>query len=350
MLAYIGSASEEEDESEEDEILEDDGPDADMRSTTSRGTTKQGKRDAMRAALGLDLEPIPRRKGKKEDRTVGDMQITFTPALSASKQNNGSVFENAPPPPEETTAEKYKRKERERKAARKERSKAKRENPDGEVEPAAVKGQGSKNDEDEEDSADSEQEGSEDAFNDPFFEDPKAVQEEARALRKAEKARLRQEREKDLKASSAQRAELELLMMDDDAAATKGGVQHFSMKEIERAEKAAGKKKQKKKLFKNKKKSAREEEEAKSGAVVDDFKIEVKDPRFASLFESHEFAIDPTNPRFRDTKGMRTLLEETRRRRTEQIERPESKKRAREQAKDDGVLALADKVKKRIKQ
>ena len=43
--------------------------------------------------------------------------------------------------------------------------------------------------------------------------------------------------------------------------------------------------------------------------------MDVADPRFAAVFEKHEFAIDPTNPRFKGTEGMKKLLEEGRRKR-----------------------------------
>jgi hypothetical protein len=346
LLAYIGSASE---SSEEEMELVQDTPDADVVSSTSRETTLQAKREAMRARLGLDLEPPSRKKGQKEDRIVGDMQITFTPALSGGKQNGGSVFENEPPPPEETTAEKYRRKEKERKAARKERARLRRDEPGAEKE--EVNGKKSRK-EDEELEQDSDEHGSRsdaDPFADPFFDDPAAVQKKAREDRKAEKASRRRETEDKSKASSAKQAELELLMMDEDA--NTKGVQHFSMKEIERAEKDSKKNKKNKKT-KKKTKYGVEQEEATKLAAEDDFRIEVQDPRFAPLFQSHEFAIDPTNPKFRDTKGMKQMMEEGRRRRKDQIEPSEDsrgKKRARESVKDESVLDLVDKVKKRVK-
>ena len=47
--------------------------------------------------------------------------------------------------------------------------------------------------------------------------------------------------------------------------------------------------------------------------------MNVSDPRFARLWESHEYAIDPTNPRFKGTEGMKKLLEEGRRKRKDAI-------------------------------
>ncbi|CAB4385106.1 unnamed protein product [Rhizophagus irregularis] len=49
----------------------------------------------------------------------------------------------------------------------------------------------------------------------------------------------------------------------------------------------------------------------------DDFEINVNDSRFAALHESHHFAIDPSNPQFKKTKSMGKLLEERQRRQSE---------------------------------
>jgi hypothetical protein len=43
--------------------------------------------------------------------------------------------------------------------------------------------------------------------------------------------------------------------------------------------------------------------------------VQAEDPRFKALFDSHEYAIDPTNPRFKGTEGMKSLLEEGRKKR-----------------------------------
>ncbi|ORY32523.1 hypothetical protein BCR39DRAFT_593015 [Naematelia encephala] len=85
-----------------------------------------------------------------------------------------------------------------------------------------------------------------------------------------------------------------------------GGKQHFSMKDILKAEKeSAGKRKRKR----NKKKSAHaDEREIELGP--DEWKIDTKDDRFKALHEEPEFAIDPSNPHFTKTKAMKELLAE----------------------------------------
>jgi hypothetical protein len=93
-------------------------------------------------------------------------------------------------------------------------------------------------------------------------------------------------------------------MADDEANGE--GVRHFDMREIEKAEKEARRK------GKNKGKKSKKTAEA---DVKDDFKVQAEDPRFKALFDSHEYAIDPTNPRFKGTEGMKSLLEEGRKKR-----------------------------------
>ena len=84
---------------------------------------KEAERQKMRALLGLQSEPLSSKKSKSEKNApVGDMQVTFSSGLS--EPNKGSVFENEPGR-DETTVEKYIRKEKERKARRKEKSKHK---------------------------------------------------------------------------------------------------------------------------------------------------------------------------------------------------------------------------------
>jgi hypothetical protein len=69
------------------------------------------------------------------------------------------------------------------------------------------------------------------------------------------------------------------------------------MKEVLKREKLASKKG---KIGKKAKKLLEE---------TDDFEINTQDPRFAALQESHHFAIDPTNPHFKKTKAMTTLMQ-----------------------------------------
>ncbi|KAF1919558.1 hypothetical protein BDU57DRAFT_512704 [Ampelomyces quisqualis] len=295
---------------------------------------KADKASKLRAALGLNApgKSKPKQKASsKRDRDFpkpdGEMEITFTGGLLNDK-SKGSVFENEIPI-HETTTEKYVRKERERKARRKQRAQARKEgrDPDAETEKpdaAALK------------------DAAEDPFNDPFFaSDPEEMERAEKAekaeSKKSKKAKKREEEEEHAEVTAAERANLELLMAGEDD----GKMRHFNMDEIVKAEKA-------KKKGKKAKKTA--------PVVEDNFKINTTDPRFAKLYESHEFAIDPTNPKFKDTAGMKALLEEGRRKRKsrandEMEHEPESKKSKKDAAGgDDDVKKLAAKIKAKSKQ
>lgn len=329
LKAYLGSdSSDDEEDDEEVEVVDS----TSGNKSASKMSKKEAERQRMRALLGLGSEPETK---PKNDGPVGDMEISFSAGLTASKPRD-SVFENEPEK-EETAKERYIRKERERKQRRKAKRTATAQPDKGETQEAEMP-----EEKDKEPEADL-------GFDDPFFTAPEHDKAAANAMRKEEKKKKREQRAAEEAASAAQRAELELLMVDDK----KTGIQHFDMNEIEKAEKRA--RKSGKKGKKGKKGDDKEE------AAKDDFKMDVKDPRFSSLFESHEFAIDPTNPRFKKTEGMKALLEEGRKRRRNvdeddagEVERPVKKKQ-----KDRGIgektgggedlKKLVDQVKKKAK-
>jgi len=314
MRAYIGGDS---DSEEEEEVAE--GEDGKV-------SKKDAERAKMRELLGLASEK--REKGVKVDRPVGDMQITFTAGLSG-REGRGGVFENSPPR-DETTRERYVRKEKERKTKRKEKMKAKR---DGTELPGEANG--------EEDDSGSEighveatadgaarpaDDDGKDPFDDPFFNDPVVeTKSKKERIRKEDRIKKREEREAQEKKDAAARQELELLMDAD-----KDRLQHFDMKEIKKAAKKKGKKDKRGKV----------DADGEGGVQLDDggAAVETRDPRFAKLYDSHEYAIDPTNPRFQKTEGMKRLLEEGR-------------KRRRDGAEDDdaGDVAAAEKKTKKVK-
>ncbi|KAI4488856.1 hypothetical protein M0804_004354 [Polistes exclamans] len=97
--------------------------------------------------------------------------------------------------------------------------------------------------------------------------------------------------------------ELELLLMDETENENK---KHFDMNKIE-----ANTNLSKSKLKRLKKKQNVQKIEE------DQFQVNVNDPRFASLFTSHNFNIDPADPHYRKTKGTETLIQEKLKRRAE---------------------------------
>lgn len=305
LKAYLGTDSSEDEDDDEDQAT----------------TKKEQERQKMRALLGLGDEPASKTTGGADKaKPVGDLQITFSSGLSEGKGKKTSVFENSYEDANETTLEKYVRKERERKQLRKSKMKG---TVASEPEPEAVEDAG---------------------FEDPFFAEPTNDRVSTSKLRKEERLKKRAEREAEDKAAAAKRAELELLMVDDKETE----MRHFDMNEIEKAEKKAKKKS---------KKHMKDKGDRGDHLVIDSFDVDTQDPRFARLYESHEFAIDPTNPRFKGTKGMKKLLDEGRKRRKnngadDSAEDASNNKQRQPKAVDNDtgdvdVRKLVDKVKKK---
>lgn len=326
LKAYLGTDSSD-DEPEEPPVTI---PVAQSANVMSK---KEKERQKMRALLGLGAEPA--KSSKKEQGPVGDLQVTFSSGLSGGVENKASVFENEPEV-EETTVEKYVRKERERKQKRKERLKHTTEMAPG---AAVADGTGNLS----ASAKDAEEEAQDLGFDDPFFAAPENDKISASKMRKEERLKKRAEREAEEAANAINRAELELLMVDDKDTE----VRHFDMNEIEKAEKRA----KKKGKHRKKDKSSMAEE-----LVTDDFKLDTQDPRFAPrLFGNHEFAIDPTNPKFKGTAGMKALLDEGRKRRAKKELDPEEKLRSKHQqpkpaarsVDEDDVRKLVEKVKRK---
>lgn len=280
LKAYLGSDSSEGDVTDNEKIVF--GlVDSTRPSTKSDKLSKRNaERQRMRALLGLGNDPIQKSKTKGP---VGDMEITFTSGL-AGEPPRESIFENESG--EETTMEKYLRKQREKRARKKDRIRAAKSDENG-----PVAGEGAAK------SASTVQE-VDLGFDDPFFDEAPG-RNTAGISRKEERRNRREKQEAEEAATATQRAELELLMVDDEIRSIK----HFDMNEIEKAEKTAKKKGKKSKVRTD------------PSISVDDFQMDVNDPRFVRLYDNHEFAIDPTNSKFKGTSGMQALLEESRKRR-----------------------------------
>ena len=227
----------------------------------------------------------------KDKEPSGDIKVTFTSGLDENKNDRKVISD------EETTIGKYARKERERRKSRKDRIKAARETANGDGMPKEHRTAEPRVEEPSQAAVDL-------GFDDPFFDEP--VRSNA-ALKKEEKAKRREEKLKDAAEKASKRAELELLMADDDAIAGADGrkLSHFDMKEIVKAEKSS------KKLKKSKRKKGMKDD---GEGLQEGFELDVKDPRFSAVFERHDFAIDPTNPKFMKTEGTKKLLEERRKR------------------------------------
>ncbi|XP_046859479.1 ESF1 homolog [Xenia sp. Carnegie-2017] len=127
------------------------------------------------------------------------------------------------------------------------------------------------------------------------------------------------------------KAELQLLMMDDD-----DDREHFNLKSIMKNEKSRKKRKQK------------TEENMK-----DNFEINVNDSRFSALYSSHLFAVDPSDPQFKKTKAMDSIIREKQRRsenknnemNTNRIEKKKIQNCDEKRLVDPGLTALIKSVK-----
>lgn len=306
LRAYLASDSEGSDNEEGNKVATFGGSDDEDSEEEEAGedqpklSKKELARQKMRAALGLGDEPAPK---AAKGGPVGSMQITFTPALSEAKTKKAEDEE-------ETTIEKYKRKERERKERKREQARARRAAANGEgVEDAADAAS-----DDEEDGGATMtfgDDGGEDmGFDDPFFTSEAPAQASKSSIRKAERLKKREAREAAERADAKERAHLTKVMAQDDAETGAEHLDHFDMNEILRAEKQAKKKGKGKGKGKSKETAAE-----KSGALQKDFEMDVGDARFAAVFDSHEYAIDPSNPKFKGSEGMKKILEEGRRKR-----------------------------------
>ncbi|QRV90901.1 pre-rRNA-processing protein ESF1 [Ceratobasidium sp. AG-Ba] len=247
------------------------------------GEHAASKRERMRALLlGSDNDDLPEGWRDEDDDKGGDLEITFMPALSS----------NAPKEAEdETTLDRYKRKQKEKKAQRK----AKREQ--AEVEPA------------------------EDAENN-FFGDDSDVTNGAKSITSTREPKSKyQDGGSKARPKVSSDAELALLLAPDlDQPEGEGAEpKHFDMRAVLKAEKAErpGKKGRRKG-----KKNASDETNAEDGQG---FRVDVKDERFSVLHDDHEFAIDPSNPHFKKTKGMQALLDERSKRQRERISKEEAR-------------------------
>ncbi len=256
--AYVASSSSEDSGPE-------DAPAApkDKRKTKTKGA-KATEREKLRALLlggGDDTMPEGWGTGAGgEDEGGVDMEITFTPGLSAGMGNK-----------DETTLEKYQRKMKEKKKKHKEEMLEQRQEKDQEG---------------------AERKSAKNALDDDFFsgdsdeasaEDIEEVPRGKKGAGKDKKGRRDVDEDRPVRVESTAE-ELALLAASDNP---NGEVKHFDMKAVLRAEKRGGKKKGKKG-----KKGVDDGE----NEVQDDFVIDVKDDRFKSVMEDHTFAIDPTNP------------------------------------------------------
>lgn len=293
-------------------------PDADT-ALTKPLSKKAAERQRMRALLGLDPDPAPRKSRKARDEdgapVVGDMQITFTSGFSTTAdgqqtQSGGSVFENAPEP-EETTAEKYVRRERERKARRREKAKVKRaggdNNGDTVVDSTGIK-----------DSPvvdkDTNRKGGEEkeadptltGFDDPFFaSDPD--NQPSKTSKTISKSNLKSQPLHHRRTSAS----------DSDTHPKPNTNTNPNDKKNKKRNKSKSKRKN---HPPSPSPPPTPTQSSAQAASAHSFTLNPTDARFTAVHDSADYAIDPSHPRYQDTAGMRALLAERARRRGRELD------------------------------
>ncbi|XP_060581600.1 ESF1 homolog isoform X3 [Ruditapes philippinarum] len=117
--------------------------------------------------------------------------------------------------------------------------------------------------------------------------------EETSSIKKKKKKKKKNKNEDNKEEDSEtvkKKAELSLLMMDEG-----DNKKHFNLQDLMQED---GKKKKKKLKAK------------KSKPEEDDFQVNVADPRFSAMYDSHYFNIDPSAPEYRKTQGTEALITE----------------------------------------
>ncbi|XP_077102191.1 ESF1 homolog [Siphateles boraxobius] len=272
--AYLASSSEEEEE-EEEKQTEAEEP-AQPLPEEKKGS--KGKKSAEQIAKYRDLLKSIQDKDKGNDDAM-DMEITWVPGLKETTEKlvKKKMLGKDILSPWEEYLQKKKEKKKEKRKGKKEALEAEPGISDDEL-PANVD------------------------LNDPFFT------EELGATASLENKKNKKSRKKDeertpeeLEELERRRAEMELLMADDEDDKHK----HFNYDKIVEHQNLS--KKKRKKLLKSH-----------TPLENDDFKVDVHDPRFQSMFTSHLYNLDPSDPAYKKTKATQSILMEKLRRREEE--------------------------------
>jgi hypothetical protein len=293
--AYLASDSE---PSDEDDVGEDEGRNK-MRSLLGLNSDDENQTSKRSFGKNNSVAFEDGRKSREAGEGAKEMQITFMPGLSeaAERKKKGLRVDE---PEEESTKDKYLRKQRERK----ERKKLQDRNIDEEE--GLTKKKQSNND-------------TALGFDDPFFASDNEETFEA-ALRAEQGGRGKEQSDKKKPSSRIQEDDMvdaqdvvsreELALMVDSDSGGEDGKGHFSMKDILKAEQEG---KGKKSRW-AKKKEKRNPGNQRDQEVQENFAINVQDERFQGVFDDHRFALDPSHPSYLKTKNMDKIMEERRKR------------------------------------
>jgi hypothetical protein len=331
LQAYVASESSSSSESDEDLETSSAAPSSSTMAATNHAQCKRDKARARYASLLASLapeagsHPAAKKKDWKKGDSRGaakaagddsdvDMEITFEPglrgkaedALKRKKQREQAATMSV----WDKVLEKRKMKRKEHKEQAKARAQASGEDAGNTL----AEGDWVQAFSDDEVAVDE---------SDPFFSANKLSK--TGKARKSKKSATGAAREAALdkdEDNTKQAASLELLMMDEE----EHGAKHFGIDDVLAAEKRRSGKHKKRKGGKAEASDAAAAADARQDAArlaaVDSFKPNLQDPRFQALYTSHEFAIDRTDPRFKETGAMREILNERHRRRQETSSHP----------------------------
>lgn len=259
--AYLASSSEDDVDLEE-ELLNDNGP------TVEDGKSKKNQKDdEEQIAKYRQLLQAIQEKEKKGKENDMEMEIKWVPGLKESAEE--MVKNKLEGKDKLTPWEQFLEKKKEKKKLKKKQKALTEEDNEDEL-PSDID------------------------LNDPYFaEEIKKIGIKKKSSKSGKDSTYSLEEADE----ERQKAEMALLVMDEEEENKK----HFNYNKIVEHQNLS--KKKKKQLIKKKE------------LIEDDFEVDVKDTRFQSLYTSHLFNLDPSDPNFKKTKAMEQILQEKARQR-----------------------------------
>lgn len=205
------------------------------------------------------LEEIESKENDRENNGV-EMEVTW--GIDLKEKTDKIIKEKAAEKEMKTPFQQYLEKRKQKRKERKNKSSKNNENSDSDI-PSDVD------------------------MNNPYF---------AEEFDKPDFRKMRKNVAVKEKSENGSSAELELLLVNED------DKKHFSLEKIQKTEEGKSKKKKKNR-------------NAENNVDEDNFTVNINDDRFSALFTSHQYNIDPTDPHFKKTKGMDTIISEKLKRR-----------------------------------
>lgn len=286
LRKFVAYSSDEEEDSNGSENTQSDAnhSDSELDTNPEMSTTKKSrkKEDVIAKYKNLLNDINKKEEAKKKNKIEMEFSWGINTKETASKSDNDEKASNDT---ELNPFEKLVEKKREKKRARKEKVRQ-------------LKKQQNQSDEGESESEEDLPDGID--LNDPYFAEEFANGEFAPVKSKKSKSKKSHARNDDEDDDNEeQQKDLELLLDDDDDHKA-----HFSLKKIQERENESKTSKKRRKKLKQKKSN----DDKKS--MEDNFQIDTTDNRFAAIYSSHLFNIDPTDSHYRKTKAMDTLIQE----------------------------------------